>query len=167
MADASTDPQLIDDQETWQQSQLEMLRAQEAAADAAAAESQPAIKRMGWLVFIASFFLILIQLALAWVGTAAAATAVGLIVTVICWVADVGISVILFFLTRKYRKSMREARILWDISLVIDAVPFIGDFPLDLIALVYAFIKSRSKTIQHIAAKAEQIAHTAGIASRI
>ncbi|HVZ11121.1 MAG TPA: hypothetical protein VG941_01745 [Candidatus Paceibacterota bacterium] len=158
----------MENQEIWQQSQLEMLRAQESAAAQAAADETPQpVKRMGWLVFLAALFLILIQLLLNWLATLTAATAVGLIVSVICWVADVGISAILFFLTRKYRKSMREARVLWDISLVIDAVPFIGDFPLDLVALIYAFIKSRSKVVQHITAKAEQIAHTAGVASKI
>jgi hypothetical protein len=136
---------------------------QEYQAQQAAQEKEGAseVKRMGWGILIRGILLTLIQLGISWIADAVGATGVGLVVSALCWVAGAGISVILYFLLRPYRDSIKEIRFWINLSLVLNAIPLIDSVPFDLIGIAYAFAKSRSHIVQKIAsyaAKAERIA---------
>lgn len=116
-----------------------------------ARESEPMIKQMGWGIFSLGIFLIIVQILLAWLADLAGLTGIGLIISVICWVLGALISVILFFLMRPYKDSIKEFKIFYDLSLFFDGIPILDSIPLDLFTWIYAFIKSRSKIIQKVA----------------
>ena len=113
---------------------------------------EPGIKRMGWGVFIIGFVLILLQVAIVDLSAAT------FFLYVLGWLLGAILSVLLYFLKRPYKKSMKEASWMMDIILAGNLIPFIDIlmdiFPIGVIVWIYVFIKSRSKTIQKIAHKA-------------
>ena len=120
------------------------------------AQNTPDVKRMGWGVLIGGLLLTLIQVGLSWLADATAATGVGLVVSAFCWAGGGIISVILYFLLKPYRESIKEIRLWVNLSLVLNAIPFVDSIPFDVIAISYAFVKSRSHIVQKLASYADR-----------
>ena len=139
-----------------QQEQLESDRARDqikAEKEEQEKQNQPEVKRMGWGIFILTFLLMLIQMGLGWLAIAVGVTIVALIVSFICWVAGAAISGIIWLILRPYRASMKEASLFLKLSLVFDAIPGANSIPVDVLALIYAFMKSRSKIAQKLSSR--------------
>lgn len=101
--------------------------------------------QMGWIVFLAALTLTFVQLGIEWLTLGA-----------IGWMLAAPISVILWFMMRPYTKSLKAAKFIVGTSLVIDSLPFIGLLPVDILAIVYVFTKSRSALAQHLTTLAKR-----------
>ena len=102
-------------------------------------------KKMGFGLLLGALTLALIQLGIEW-----------LTLGVLGWILAAPISVLLWFVMRPYTKSLKTAKWVLGSSLVADSFPFVGLIPIDIIAIIYVFIKSRSAFAEHIANMAEK-----------
>lgn len=102
-------------------------------------------KKMGPGILLFSLALAFIQLGIEW-----------LTLGTIGWILGAPISVLLWFMLRPYTKSLKSAKWILGSSLVTDSLPFIGLLPVDIVAIVYVFIKSRSALVEHLANLAEK-----------
>ena len=141
------DDRQIQEQESARLRGLEQIRTREqiAAEREAEGNQEPEVNRMGWGIFAIGLGLTLLQ------AVIVDASAVSVVLYILGWLAGVAISAILWLILRPYKKSMREANVIVNIALVADALPFLDIFPIDVIALIYAFAKSRSKIVQKVA----------------
>ncbi len=101
--------------------------------------------QMGWIVF-------LIALAFTFTQLGIEAITGGTIGFILC----APISVVLWFMMRPYTKSLKAAKFIVGTSLVVDSLPFIGLLPVDIVAIIYVFVKSRSALAEHLANLAEK-----------
>ncbi len=128
------------DDELEIKNELEIERAAERMETEAGQESPPPQqKRMGILIFLISLFLMLLQTGVEWLTAGT-----------IGWFVGVLISILLFVMLRPYTKSLKRAKFFMNSSLVIDAIPVIDLIPIDIVALVFTFVKSRSKLLQKV-----------------
>ena len=101
--------------------------------------------QMGWIVFLIALALTFTQVGIEW-----------LTLGTLGWILSAPISVILWFMMRPYTKSLKSAKFIVGTSLVVDSLPLIGLLPVDIVALLYVFIKSRSALVEHLANLAER-----------
>jgi hypothetical protein len=66
------------------------------------------------------------------------------------WVVAAPISILLWFLLRPYNKSLKSGRWILGSLLAWDAIPFISLIPVDIFAIIYVYVKSRSAVAEHL-----------------
>lgn len=116
------------------QDRIEYQRRLEAEQEQREPDSTKQPRMMGWGILLFSLFLILIQTGIEW----ATAGTVG-------WFIGAPISLILWFILKPYRESMKDARRFLDLTLFWTAIPLVDVLPMDLIGVIFAFIVSRRK----------------------
>jgi hypothetical protein len=127
----------------------ELQRQDEKEAEENEEKGRP--KQMGWLILIFALALTSIQLGIEWLSLGT-----------IGWMLAAPISVVLWFMLRPYTQRIKTAKFILNTSLIVDSLPIIGLLPVDIVAILYVFVKSRSALAQHLARLAEKRQKTHG-----
>lgn len=124
------------------QQNLELTRELERQANQEAEDhgTKDKPKKMGWVVLFIALTLTFVQLGIEW-----------LTLGMIGWILAAPISFILWLMLRSYTKQLEHAKWILNGSLISVSLPFIGLLPIDILAILYVFVKSRKALVEYLA----------------